>query len=182
MYKLSKQRLNEATVKIPFGCLMVTFALPKWEWFVSKLVNPNDYEPQRWMEGNATYDQMHITVLYGLDPKVTLDEVRPLLLPIDEINVDFKAINHFPNAGYGEGNRFDLVKFEVESEQLRALNKVVSTLPHKEFYAHYHPHATIAYVKVGEGEKYDRAIKPFTLKPDGYLFTAADGSTVSFII
>jgi len=182
MSKSGKSRLLEVEAKIPYGCLMITFALPKWEWFVDKFIDPADYEPQLWMDDKATYDQMHITVLYGLDSKITLDEVKPLLIPIEDINVDFKAINHFENASYGGKNSFDLIKFEVESEQLRALNKVLTTLPHKEFYSYYQPHATIAYLKTGEGAKYDRTIRPFTLKPDGYLFTSANGSTTAFIV
>lgn len=167
--------LNEREVKLPYGCLMITFNLPKWEWFVEKLIKEEDLRPQVWMEDKATYEQMHVTVLYGFEPEVELDTIKPLLLPLDEIEVEFLRINSFEN------KEFDVVKFEAKSEQLSALNKVLSTLPNKPTYS-YNPHATIAYVKPGLGKKYNKTVKPFILKPSAYLFSSANGSKEEFTI
>ena len=176
MHKFAKALLKEDVVKLPYGCIMVTFALPKWQWFVNELIDPNDLKPQRWMEGKAMYDQPHCSILYGLAPNVTIDEVRPLLMHLDNIDVEFTGISCF------ETERCDVVKFDCESPQLRALSKIIRTLPHEDPHSTYNIHATIAYVNKGEGEKYIKKITPFTLKPDGYLNSSPDGASVGFIV
>jgi len=58
----------------------------------------------------------------------------------------------FPN---DESNAGDVVKVDVESEDLRRLNqKIANALPNTETHPGYKPHATIAYVKAGLGKKY----------------------------
>lgn len=168
--------LNEEQVNLPYGCLMISFELPKWEWFVGKFIDSNDFEPQKWMENKATYDECHTTVLYGFEPNVKLEEIKPLLMKLEDINVEFKSINHFGN------EKFDVVKFECESEQLRQMRKVVETLPNKQSYSEYNIHSTIAYVNAGLGSKYDRTFTPFVLNPDAYLFSSNGEPVKRFVI
>jgi 2'-5' RNA ligase len=172
-----KALIKEEKVSLPKGCLMVLFDLPKWPEFVSKFIDSEDFEPQKWMEDKATYEQPHVTILYGFDPEVTLDEVKALLMPLEEINVEFKSIGHFGN------ENFDVVNFVCESEQLRQMRTVVETLPNEQTYPDYNIHATIAYVKPGEGAKHEGAkFTPFTLKPSKYLFSAPDGTNEEFTL
>ena len=168
--------LTEEQVNLPYGCLMLSFELPKWAWFVSKFINPDDFEPQKWMDSKASYDEGHATILYGFEPTVKLEEIKPLLMKLEDINVEFRCINHFSN------EKFDVVKFECESDQMRQMRKVVETLPNKQIHSEYNIHATIAYVKPGEGAKYDRKLTPFTLKPDAYLFSSNGDPVRRFII
>lgn len=168
--------LTEEQVTLPYGCLMLNFELPKWSWFVGKFIDSDDFEPQKWMDGKAKYDDAHITILYGFEPSVKLEEIKPLLMKLEDINVEFRGIDHFG------GEKFDVVKFNCESEQVRQMRKVVETLPNKQTYFEYNPHVTIAYVKPGLGSKYDRKITPFTLKPVEYLFSKPGEETRRFVI
>lgn len=168
---------------LPYGCLMLVFDLPKWPQFVEKFIDSEDFEPQKWMEGKAKYEEPHVTLLYGFEQEVTLDQIKPLLMPLEDINVEFKDVSVFYNTNYTDEGAFDLVKFGCESDQLRQIRKVLETLPNKQTYSEYNPHATIAYVKAGKGKKYDGAtFTPFTLKPNKYLFSAPDKSSVEFVL
>ena len=172
---MHKSLLKE-DVELPFGVVMVTYDLPKWKWFVEKLIDEEDLAPQKNLEGRSYHDKPHTTILDGLSPEISIDDVKPLLQHLEKIDVEFLNIDFF------EGKYFDVVKFNCESPYLKAQNQIVKTLPHKELYDGYNIHTTIAYVKKGEGQKYVRKITPFTLKPDGYLFSSPDRATVSFII
>lgn len=171
-----KTFLTEETAKLPYGCLMATFNLPKWKWFVAEFVNEDDLQPQKWMENESKYDHMHVTVLFGFEKEVEIEEVKALLMPLEDIEIEFEAIDHFSN------ETFDVVKFKCESKALQKLHTVLKTLPHWESPHGFNIHATIAYVKPGKGAKYDRTIKPFKLKPDGYKFSRPDGSEESFTL
>jgi len=94
-------------------------------------------------------DDPHVTVRYGmetLDPK----EIEPAFKGVGPIKIKMGKVSIF------ETDKYDVVKIDIESEDLEKANKQVGEtvdLPgetHKE----YKPHATIAYVKKGEGKKY----------------------------
>ena len=60
------------------------------------------------------------------------------------------------NVSIFEGDKYDVVKVDIDSEALRKANALVGdteALPGETF-KDYKPHATIAYVKKGEGKKY----------------------------
>ncbi len=94
-------------------------------------------------------EQPHITVLYGLegeDPQ----PVRELLAGERPIRVTLGKASIFPDTGSGE-----ILKLDVDSDDLRRLNARLGALPHTETHpGGYKPHATIAYLKPGEGAKY----------------------------
>ena len=127
--------------------------------------------------GDPSYgreDQPHITVKYGLD---TIDpkEVEPLLADQGPITAKMGEISIF------ESDDYDVVKVDIESPELHALNKkitdnlkVTDTYP---TYPTYTPHATIAYVKKGEGKKYigDKSFEGQEVKFDSLLFSGKDG-------
>ena len=102
-------------------------------------------------EGNGNYgreDNPHVTVRYGLDiddpvKLKKLSELPPIKVKMGEVSIF-------------EADKYDVVKVDVESEGLRAANKKVGELVDVpgETFKDYKPHATIAYVKKGEGKKY----------------------------
>lgn len=87
----------------------------------------------------------HITVKYGLcdDKPDTLSNICNGCGPI---SIEFGKVDKFdanPN--------FDVIKVNVESDQLRILNdKISEEMSHDEKWDLYKPHATLAYVKKGE--------------------------------
>ena len=93
----------------------------------------------------------HVTVLYGLhgeDP----ESVRKLLADEPPVRVTLGKTSIFPDDGE-RGS--DVVKIDVESEDLARLNKkLADALPHTITHPGYKPHVTLAYVKPGKGKKY----------------------------
>lgn len=93
----------------------------------------------------------HVTVKYGLktnDP----GDVSPLVENYPPIKVKMGKVSIFEN------EKYDVVKVEIDSPELHALNERIEqgadiSLPAGEKFD-YSPHATIAYVKPGEGQKY----------------------------
>jgi 2'-5' RNA ligase len=90
----------------------------------------------------------HVTVKYGLS-----DDKPNTLADICDgcglINIEFGKVDKFDT-----NPNFDVIKVNVESDQLRILNdKISEGMPHDEKWDSYKPHATLAYVKKGECEE-----------------------------
>ena len=90
----------------------------------------------------------HVTVRYGLatDNPVdikALSELPPITAKLGKVSIF-------------ETDNYDVVKAEVVSDSIRLANKKVGELVDLpgETFKDYQPHATIAYVKKGEGKKY----------------------------
>ena len=93
-------------------------------------------------------EEPHVTVRYGLatdDPKEIsgLSALQPIAAKMGKVSIF-------------EADKYDVVKVEIISPALTAANKKVGELVDLpgETFKDYQPHATIAYVKKGEGAKY----------------------------
>jgi hypothetical protein len=120
----------------------------------------------------------HVTVRYGLlsddhsEAASVLGESGPVRLRLGAVSV-FR--------GAESGKPYDVIKADVESEDLVRLNAALAALPHTETFRDYHPHATIAYVRAGLGDGYAArmpAIDQYVLA-DRVEFSARDGTRVS---
>ena len=133
--------------RIEFGCLAIFLDVPVWSKITS-IIRPEDIyeEPGYGIETDA-----HTTILYGFHDEVTSEDCFALFkenMPLEPIKIGVKGISTFSNP------KFDVVKFDVNSEELTKLNGIMRQLPHDDKFPDYHPHITIAYVKRGEGSKY----------------------------
>ena len=91
--------------------------------------------------------ECHVTVKYAL----TTDEAKEIKERLDgEKGGKF----HMGESSIFETEEYDVVKIEVESEDLERLHNRLNELPHEDKYPDYKAHATIAYVKKGKGKKY----------------------------
>lgn len=94
----------------------------------------------------------HVTLRYGLhtqDPKDVAEHLK------DEppVHIKLGEISSFPASDTGAP--YDVLKMNVESPDLHRLNKKLGdNLPNTNTHDEFRPHATIAYVKPGEGKKY----------------------------
>ena len=126
-------------------------------------------------KGDDSYgreDKPHITVRYGLET-TDVKDIAPAFEGIDPIKVRFGKVSIF------ESDNYDVVKIDVESAGLHKANKKVGetvSLPGETF-KDYAPHATIAYVKKGEGKKYigDKSLEGQEAVIDSVFLSAKDG-------
>jgi 2'-5' RNA ligase len=96
----------------------------------------------------------HVTIKYGLVNSYSEDQMREMLKDVMPFNVELKGIGIF------EGdNRYDVVKFEVDSPILRQLNERFSFLPNHDSHPIYNPHMTLAYVRRGFGKRFVKEAK-----------------------
>lgn len=156
--------------KLEYGSLILNFNLPKWPWFVRKIVDSKDLAAYGYSE------EPHVTILYGFHAEVKLEDVKVLLLPLADIRVVFTDLNFFKTAV------FDIAKLDASSLQLTQLNELVKTLPHETLHSQYNPHMTLAYLKSGVGEKYKKPFKPFTLQPISYTFNQPGQGSTTFVL
>lgn len=112
--------------------------------------------------------EIHVTVLYGITSDSSL-RTRALLKNQKSFEIKLGKISIFDTS-----DLFDVVKIEVMSPELHKLNqKFCNGLAYENKYSKYIPHVTIAYVKHGEGKKYN-GLTPFQgikINVDNVLFS-----------
>jgi SPP1 gp7 family putative phage head morphogenesis protein len=89
----------------------------------------------------------HITVLYGLE-QLDPARIQPLLDETGRVYAKLGPLSLFQNEDA------DVLKFDVDSQQLHALYRRLRILPHTLMYEKYQPHITVAYLRPGTGSKY----------------------------
>ena len=153
-FLIQKKFINEVKKNdnIEYGCLMLFFHIPKWNYITSLIKKEDIYD----LDGYGIENEPHVTILYGfhddVKPNVLLDEIKnnfnlkPIEIKINEISI-------FENSDY------DVVKFDVDSDDLVEINKFIKKFPHTSDYSDYKPHMTISYVKRGMGKKYIKKLK-----------------------
>lgn len=136
--------------KYEYGCLMTFFDIPTWEDKILAKIDQEDlYEEE---EGYGLEHEPHTTVLFGfhddeVDYEDVIQEVRESCSK--PLRVEIKGASCFEN------EKFDVLKFDVDGEDLHRLNGVMrESFPYTNDYPDYHPHMTIAYLKPGMGKKY----------------------------
>lgn len=127
-------------------------------------------------EGDA-----HVTVKFGLHGNDAA-AVQRVLEGEPPIQVRLGKTSFFPN---GKSNAGDVVKVDVDSADLHRLNaKIAAALPTTDTHPTYRPHATIAYVKPGLGEKYagDASVEGHTATIDRVVFSGRDGKKTEIVL
>jgi len=140
--------LCEGTAPRSFSCLMLDCSnLYQHVNDLHAEIDPDDiYDDE---PGHGLEKETHVTVLYGLHT----DSVSEVFGAIDlkPIKYKFKSLSLFEN------EKFDVLKFDVDSKDLHALNKqVCDELEYTNKFPVYHPHCTVAYLKPGTGKKYTK--------------------------
>lgn len=143
-------------VKYEYGCVMAIVnedASNKIIEIGKKLI-PDDI---LYLEEGQEYGrevEPHVTIKFGLTENYSKDTIGKLISKVKPFKVTLVAVDVFSNP------KFDVVKFNVESDVLRKLNSVFNKLPNEDEYPTYRPHLTIAYVLTRLGKNFVRKIKP----------------------
>jgi 2'-5' RNA ligase len=130
--------------------------------------------PDRDLAEKGRETEPHITLKYGLhgwDPKIA----QEALAGEGPITVRLGKVSLFQN------DDADVVKVDIDSPDLHRLNqKIADAHPNTETHSTYEPHATIAYVRPGQGRKYagSNFLEGQTITLDRIMFSGRDGKQV----
>lgn len=97
-------------------------------------------------EGYGREIKPHVTVLYGLNNS-SRKKVIEIVNKFKPFTITLGKISKF-------SNDCDVIKFDIESEELHELNKELRKLPHESTHKEYIPHCTIAYVKTNAADEF----------------------------
>lgn len=161
-----------------FGCVMVFLGYVKSEWDeMQDLIDDEDlYEPKG-ESGYGKETEPHITILYGLHNDIPDSDIKEEIDLLKVPKLKLGKVSSFSN------DKFDVLKFDVESKDLHAANKKFTKFPFTSDYPKYHPHCTIAYVKKGLADKYiDKLNKAseVDVTSDKIVYSKADGTKKHF--
>lgn len=167
--------MENSTSTYSYGCVMLYFNFPE----LNKIHNQIDSEDIYTEEEDKTYgleDEPHCTLLYGLHPEVTLEEIKQSIDNIVFSDCKVYNISCFNN------EKYDVLKFDVGYPTkggafLSKANNNLKQLPYTSDYPDYHPHLTIGYLKPGTGGKYIEKFKglEYILKPEYIIYSQPNG-------
>jgi 2'-5' RNA ligase len=172
---MEKEKTVESKRRL-YGCLMAALTIKGWSK-LHALIDPEDIYGTK-EEGFGKETNPHVTVLFGFHDSPDVAEKLQALLPTTgPIEVPLVRLSHFETPNY------DVVKFEVVSEDLKRLNKwCAEHFPYTSEYA-YNPHVTLCYVKKGTGKKYDREMRePATCLTDKLVYSRPDRTKTKWTI
>lgn len=94
-------------------------------------------------------DEIHVTVLYGIHSD-SPEKVRQILQGVQPFEIRLGKTSAFTT-----NDRYDVLKIDVFSDELRELNKVLrKNIVHSSTFRVYKPHVTISYLKNNCSDKY----------------------------
>lgn len=172
LYRMPKNKINEEKTAYKFGCLMLKTELKNWSKFLN-LIDDNDlYDDETNHYGKEK--EVHVTVLYGLHEEVMLQDIKNILHDVElPISATVVGVSIFDNKDY------DVLKFELKSNELTKLNKLLKKLPFTSNFPDYKPHMTIAYLKKGCSDKYLEEFKlnkEYTIEFNQFKFSESNGN------
>lgn len=161
--KISK--LNETAGPHSYGCIMADIDstnIPTIEFKKEDLYSP---------ETHGIELEKHCTVLYGLHKECDTDSILDFLKVTKAKDIVLKKLSLFEN------NDFDVVKWEVESDDLFTLNKICTQIfPYTNSHPEYSAHVTEAYVLPGLGKNYLNKEEPYIVcKITNWIYSLANG-------
>lgn len=119
----------------------------------------------------------HITILDGIYNDADDYEIEHDSKNIEKPEIKNKGISYF------EEQNYDVLIFDIESDDLEKLNDYFKRYPHKKGHPVYHPHVTIAYVKKdrtqGILEKL-RYLNNIEIEPEKIVYAEANGSRMNY--
>lgn len=159
-----------------YDCLMLDVVLPD-ELNAANTIDEADlYTEEGKEERYGLETDPHVTIMYGLhnneyDVKELEEDVKAMVSSMEDSTVTFNVTG----IGIFENEKYDVVKYDVESLDCNALNAHIQEVyPFTSDYPDYKAHMTIAYVKKGEGSKYVKKFdEPVVLTSNSFTLSLA---------
>ncbi len=117
----------------------------------------------------------HITLKYGLVGNYTEEQMKQMLRTTIPFDVQVKGVSVFES-----DDRYDVVKFDVDSPVLHQLHEMFGRLPNHDENPEYHPHMTLAYVRKGMGKRFVRNPSKFARVPIKTVIYSDRGNRMYF--
>lgn len=170
MIKLLDILNEEKKQTYDYGCAMLYFNFPQ----INKIhdaIDPKDIYTQEGDRSFGLENKPHCTLLYGLHNEVTTEDIKKILDKYTFSTVKAKNVSLFQNPDY------DVLKFDVEGNNLHKVNSDLQQYPFTTNFPDYHPHLTIAYLKPGTGKKYTKMLSgmEYSLKPQYAVYSKPNG-------
>lgn len=149
---LEKLHIEDMSQEYSYNCFMLETPFKNWNNLLDKISGSDLYIDEN--GGLGKENESHITILYGLHGEISFESIKELTDSFGKKNVEYKitGIGKFSN------DDFDVLKLNIESDDLNKLNSLACVYPYTNDYDTYHPHMTLAYLKKGMADKYLREI------------------------
>lgn len=161
-----------------FGCVMVFFDYDKKDWkSFQDIIDTDDLYTPEGEKGFGKEKDPHVTILYGLHKTVPDKDIEEVIETIKSPRIKMGKVSFFENP------KFDVLKFDIESEDLHKLNKEFSKFPYTSDFPDYHPHCTIAYIKKGKAKEYVKELNDkakIKFESEKVVYSKADGEKKNY--
>jgi 2'-5' RNA ligase len=169
--------LKEDKHTYDYGCVMLYYNFPLMNK-IHDVIDPKDIYTE---EGDRTFgleDEPHTTLLFGLHEEVTEEDVQTVLN-----NFIFSTCKLY-NASTFNNPQYDVLKFDVQGDNLHQANKELRKYPYTNGFPDYHPHTTIGYLKPTTGKKYTEMLKgqEFELTPTHAVYSTSNRNQIKLPI
>lgn len=167
--------INEKTAeqKYSYGCVMLSTPIDNFKNLQEPISEEHIYNTEENTHGLEI--DPHVTVLYGLHKEVSLEDIKAAMAGINTVALKISSLGIFEN------EEFDVLKLDIESDDLSKLNKSLAKLPHTNKYPEYHPHLTLGYLKPGTGKQYVKDLdKPISFKGSDFIYSKPNGDKIKF--
>jgi len=157
--------------KHDYGCVMLHFNFPEMEK-IQDMFNPDDIYEDETDNSFGLETEAHVTLLYGLHEGISIKNIKSILEKFSFGPCKITNVSLFEN------EKYDVLKYDVDGDNLSEANLQLKKFPHTSDFPDYHPHLTIAYLKPKKGNKYIKALKGinFTLTPLYATYSQSDGT------
>jgi len=162
-----------------YGCSMIYFDFPEMHK-IHSMIDSSDIYTEDEDQSGGLETEPHTTLLYGLHS----DEVDDKDVLDASTKFDVPSEMKLHNVSCFNNDKYDVLKFDVDSDHLHKINSELTKLPHTTDYPDYHPHTTIGYLKKGTGKKYTDRLKDtsYIVNPSKIVYSKPNGNKVEKVL